>query len=48
LPTLSSGTRLWANILGQPASFGCIILDLDNAKWLYNWAEDGVVVEIRP
>ena len=47
LPTLSSGTRLWANILGQPASFGCIILDLDNAKWLYNWAEDGVVVEIR-
>jgi len=48
LPTLSSGTRLWANILGQPASYGCIILDLDNAKWLYNWAEDGVVVEIRP
>jgi len=48
LPTLSSGTRLWANILGQPASYGCIILDLDNAKWLYNWAEEGVVVEIRP
>lgn len=48
LPTLSNGTRLWANILGQPASYGCIILDLDNAKWLFNWAEDGVVVEIRP
>jgi len=48
LPTLSSGTRLWANILGQPASYGCIILDLDNAKWLFNWAEEGVVVEIRP
>jgi lipoprotein-anchoring transpeptidase ErfK/SrfK len=48
LPTLSNGQRLWANILGSPASYGCIILDLPAASWLYNWAEDGVVVEIRP
>jgi LysM repeat protein len=48
LPMLSNGRRLWANILGRPASYGCIILDLDNAKWLYKWAEDGVVVEITP
>jgi LysM repeat protein len=47
LPTLSNGQRLWANILGRPASYGCIILDLEAAKWLYQWAEDGVVVEIR-
>lgn len=47
LPTLSNGRRLWANILGRPASYGCIILDLKTAKWLYNWAEDGVVVEIE-
>jgi hypothetical protein len=47
LPTLSNGQRLWANILGSPASYGCIILGLDQAKWLYNWAENGVVVEIR-
>ncbi|MEW5873094.1 MAG: L,D-transpeptidase family protein [Chloroflexota bacterium] len=47
LPTLSSGQRLWASILGQPASYGCIILDLADAKWLYGWAEDGVVVEIK-
>ena len=40
--------RLWANILGRPASFGCIILDLKAARDLYEWAEDGVVVEIRP
>ncbi len=46
LPTLSSGQILWANILGSPASYGCIILDLDDAEALYNWAEDGVVVEI--
>jgi lipoprotein-anchoring transpeptidase ErfK/SrfK len=48
LPTLSNGRRLWANVLGRPASYGCIIMKLDEAKWLYNWAEQGVVVEIRP
>ena len=48
LPTLSSGTRLWANVLGRPASYGCIILNLDDAEDLYNWAEAGVIVEIRP
>jgi len=48
LPTLANGRRLWANILGKPASYGCIIMDLKAAKWLYGWAEQGVVVEIRP
>jgi len=47
LPMLSSGRRLWADVLGRPASYGCIILDLPTAEWLYNWAEEGVVVEIR-
>jgi hypothetical protein len=46
LPILSNGARLWADVLGQPASYGCIILDLENAEWLYQWAEEGVVVEI--
>lgn len=46
LPMLSNGQRLWASVLGQPASYGCIILDLENAEWLYGWADDGVVVEI--
>jgi LysM repeat protein len=46
LPLLSSGVRLWASTLGSPASYGCIILDLAAAEDLYNWAEDGVVVEI--
>ena len=48
LPMLSNGRRLWGSILGHPASFGCIILTLDAAKWLYDWAENGVVVEIQP
>jgi lipoprotein-anchoring transpeptidase ErfK/SrfK len=47
LPKLSNGVRLWANVLGKPASYGCIILNLDDAAWLYDWAENGVVVEIQ-
>ncbi|HEY70352.1 MAG TPA: L,D-transpeptidase family protein [Anaerolineae bacterium] len=47
LPLLSSGVRLWASVLGQPASYGCIILDLQAAEQVYNWADDGVVVEIQ-
>jgi len=48
LPTLSSGNRLWAGNLGRPVSYGCIILDLQAAEDLYNWAQEGVVVEIQP
>ncbi len=47
LPLLSSGRRLWADVLGNPASYGCIILDLQAAEELFYWAEEGVVVEIR-
>jgi len=47
LPLLSGGGRLWASTLGSPASYGCIILDLGAAEDLYNWADPGVVVEIR-
>jgi lipoprotein-anchoring transpeptidase ErfK/SrfK len=46
LPLLSNGVRLWGSVLGQPASYGCIILTLEAAEELYTWAEDGVVVEI--
>jgi len=48
LPTLSNGTRMWANSLGRKASYGCIILNLQAAEDLYHWAENGVVVEIQP
>ena len=46
LPLLSNGQRLWASALGSPASYGCIILNLDAAEDLYYWADAGVVVEI--
>ncbi len=48
LPLLSNGVRLWGDVLGRPASYGCIILTLEAAEELYYWAEDGVVVEIQP
>jgi LysM repeat protein len=47
LPTLSSGRRLWEGLLGSPASYGCIILGLEEADTLYQWAEMGVIVTIE-
>lgn len=47
LPTLSSGRLLWEGLLGSPASYGCIILGLEQAETFYQWAEIGVVVEIE-
>ncbi|UCC62068.1 MAG: L,D-transpeptidase family protein [Anaerolineae bacterium] len=47
LPTLSSGRRLWEGLLGTPASYGCIILGLEQAETFYQWAEVGVVVVVE-
>ena len=47
LPQLSDGNRLWEDALGNPATYGTVILDLEAAEQLFNWAEEGVVVEIR-
>jgi len=46
LPITSYGTRLWAGVLGWPASYGCIILDVGDAEVLYNWAPVGTLVRI--
>jgi len=47
LPILSNGSRLWAGNLGSPVSYGCIILGVQEAQTLYDWAEVGVVVVIE-
>jgi lipoprotein-anchoring transpeptidase ErfK/SrfK len=47
LPILANGQRLWAGNLGSPASFGCIILGIEEAETLFNWAELGVPVVIE-
>lgn len=46
-PTRGGGQILWVNNLGSRVTFGCIMVSDENAAWLFNWAQDGVVVEIR-
>ncbi|MBN1401392.1 MAG: tetratricopeptide repeat protein [Anaerolineae bacterium] len=48
LPILSNGRTLWSGSLGTGCSFGCIVLDTDDAIMMYNWAEIGDVVIIYP
>lgn len=48
LPILPNGQTLWSGYLGTPVSFGCIILGTKEARLLYEWAEIGTPVEIRP
>jgi len=47
LPITASGRRLWAGVLGWPASYGCIILNIGDAEKLYNWAPVGTLVRIK-
>jgi len=46
-PTRGGGYLLWTNSLGRPATYGCVLLSLENAEALFNWAEAGVVVEVQ-
>ena len=47
-PTRNGSTLLWTGDLGHKVTYGCILLSSENAAQLYEWAEDGVVVEVRP
>ncbi len=47
LPITSYGTRLSPHVLGWPASYGCIILDVEDAEALYRWAEIGTLVRVH-
>ena len=46
-PTRRDTTLLWTGNLGHPVTYGCILVSTANARLLYEWAEDGVVVEIQ-
>lgn len=48
LPINANGMQLWAGLLGRPASFGCIILSVQDAQTLFKWTEVGVPVIIEP
>jgi lipoprotein-anchoring transpeptidase ErfK/SrfK len=47
-PTRGNSQLLWTGDLGHPVTYGCILLSSENAALLYEWAEEGVVVEVRP
>jgi lipoprotein-anchoring transpeptidase ErfK/SrfK len=46
LPILN-GVQLWEGSLGTPISYGCVVLGVEEARLLYDWAEIGTPVEIR-
>ncbi len=46
LPIQANGQRLWDGYLGTPVSFGCVILNTQNAQTLYNWATVGTPVDV--
>jgi lipoprotein-anchoring transpeptidase ErfK/SrfK len=47
-PTRGGSQLLWTNSLGRKVTYGCILLSSENATTLYQWAEEGIVVEIQP
>ncbi len=48
LPILSSGATVWREAIGTRCSFGCIVMDTPDAEYLYDWADLGTVVYVRP
>lgn len=48
LPILANGQRLWEGYLGTPVSYGCVILGVEEARTLYQWADVGIPVVIQP
>lgn len=44
---LPNGGYLGGGQVGRPYTYGCIMAVEENAIQLYNWAEEGVIVEIR-
>jgi tetratricopeptide (TPR) repeat protein len=47
LPIRPDGSVMWGGLLGQRASYGCIILSTKAARLIYNWADIGTVVDVH-
>ncbi|MFC2030050.1 L,D-transpeptidase family protein [Chloroflexota bacterium] len=47
LPFRPDGSKMWAGLLGQRASYGCIVLGTQAGRTLYKWAEIGTRVDIH-
>lgn len=46
LPVLPDESVIWGEDIGTPISHGCVVLNTDDARMLYNWADIGTQVEI--
>jgi lipoprotein-anchoring transpeptidase ErfK/SrfK len=46
-PTRGNAQLLWTGDLGRRVTYGCILLSSENAQTLYDWAEEGVIVEVQ-
>jgi lipoprotein-anchoring transpeptidase ErfK/SrfK len=46
LPIRTDGTVMWGGLLGQRASYGCVILSNAAARTIYYWADIGTPVRI--
>lgn len=47
LPINTSGRKMWAGLIGRRVSYGCVVLNDADAKWLYEWIAMGTPVFIR-
>jgi tetratricopeptide (TPR) repeat protein len=47
LPIRPDGSVMWGGLLGQKASYGCVILSTQAARLIYEWAEIGTPVDIH-
>jgi tetratricopeptide (TPR) repeat protein len=47
LPIRPDGSVMWGGLLGQRASYGCIILSTKAARLIYDWADIGTVVDVH-
>jgi hypothetical protein len=43
---LPNGAYLGGGNVGSPFTFGCVMSQDDQARLLYDWAEEGTIVEI--
>ncbi len=47
LPVMPDGREIWGDQIGKPISYGCVVLQPDDALLLYNWAGVGTPVIIH-
>jgi tetratricopeptide (TPR) repeat protein len=47
LPIRPDGSVMWGGLLGQRASYGCVILSTEAARIIYDWADIGTPVDIH-